>query len=79
MLDSIDKVSDLFQSWVTSFKPSPEKKSLAEYRASVCDGCSLRREHAIFKYPTCGDCGCPLSKKIFSPVPKSCPENLWMA
>jgi hypothetical protein len=29
------------------------------------------------KFWFCGACGCPLNKKVFSPVEKSCPKNKW--
>jgi hypothetical protein len=81
MSEIIDKASDIFQSWVTSFNPSEEEKSLAEYRAGVCNTCSMRKTHSILKYPICGarTCVCPLSKLIFSKKEGTCPMNLWMS
>ena len=73
------KVEEIVRSWIIYANPTPQQKSLAEYRASVCEGCIFRKEHLILKYPICGDCKCPLVAKIFSPIPKSCPKNLWMA
>lgn len=75
----MNKLTEIVKSWAISFNPTPGQKSLAEYRASVCDTCSFKKDHPILKYPICGDCKCPLSAKIFSPIPKSCPKNLWMA
>ncbi len=59
--------------------PTPEQKLIAEYRASVCDGCSSKSYTPAIDLHFCGECGCPLSKKIFSPKPgkEACPLAKW--
>ena len=56
------------QSWFDSYFGTNEQKLLAQERLKVCDTCPSREE--LFKNQNwsviCGECGCPLSKKIFS-------------
>jgi ribosomal protein L37E len=72
----MNKLNEIFQAWVAAANPSPEQKLLAEQRTSICDGCE-HKQYALKIY-TCGLCGCPLSKKVFSPNgAKACPGNKW--
>lgn len=70
---------DIFDSWVTSFKPNETQKKLANERLEVCLGCEFRNE--LIKNNTwsayCGKCSCPINKKIFSKLYNSCPLKLW--
>ena len=75
----MNKLSEIFQAWVSAANPTPEQKLLAEYRTSICDGCEHKTPNKTFDTYTCGLCGCPLSKKVFSPNgPKACPGNKWV-
>ena len=75
----MNKISEIFQAWVAAANPSPEQKSIAEYRSSVCDTCPKREYVKAIATFICGECGCPLNKKVFSPVegPKACPLAKW--
>lgn len=74
----MNKLSEIFQAWVAAANPSPAQKLLAEQRAIVCSGCEHRSFNETFNVNTCGLCGCPLSKKVFSPAgPEACPGNKW--
>ena len=67
------------QAWFDSYFGTNEQKLLAEERLKVCDTCPSKEE--LFKNQNwsviCGECGCPLSKKIFSKKIKECPLNKW--
>jgi hypothetical protein len=67
------------QSWFDSYFGTNEQKLLAQERLKVCDTCPSREE--LFKNKNwsviCGECGCPLSKKIFSKKIKECPLDKW--
>ena len=67
------------QSWFDSYFGTNEQKLLAQERLKVCDTCPSREE--LFKNQNwsviCGECGCPLSKKIFSKKIKECPLDKW--
>jgi hypothetical protein len=75
----MNKISEIFKSWVAEANPTPEQQALAEYRASVCDSCFKKEYVKAFNIFICGDCGCPLSKKVFSPKPgpEACPLAKW--
>lgn len=73
------KIVEIAKAWIAAANPTPEQKAVAEYRIKVCDKCPHKtyiKEIDIF---ACGLCGCPLSKKIFSPNPgqKACPDKRW--
>jgi hypothetical protein len=75
----VNKISEIFQAWVAAANPTPEQKLIAEYRSSVCDTCEKKKYIKEANVIICGQCGCPLSKKVFSPVegPKACPLAKW--
>ena len=74
----MNKLSEIFQAWVSAANPTPEQKLLAEQRTSVCDTCEHRSYNNTFNLDVCGLCGCVLSKKVFSPAgPNACPGTKW--
>ena len=86
----MNKILDIFDSWITSFNPSPEQKEKAEYRASVCETCQYKEElnNSLLNMLTendkllqkfkCGKCQCPLAKKIFTHFKEGCPDGRWL-
>lgn len=65
------------KAWFDSWFGGEEHKTLATKRLSICDSCPSRKE-IIQGFPTiCGECGCPLSKKIFSGQFNDCPLGKW--
>jgi hypothetical protein len=75
----LNKISEIFQAWVAAANPTPEQTLIAEYRSSVCDTCDKKTYVAAINSFICGECGCPLDKKVFSPNkgPKACPLAKW--
>jgi len=73
----LTKLVEIVKAWYTSIDPTEEQKEIAEYRASVCEGCPFNAYLDIAKLHYCSKCGCPLKKKIFSPVSTTCPEQKW--
>ena len=75
----MNKISEIFESWVTAANPSPEEQAIAQYRANVCDSCYEKTHVAALNIFVCDECGCPLSKKVFSPKPgkEACPLAKW--
>ena len=73
------KLAEIAKAWIAAANPTPEQKIIAEHRASVCDTCPSKAHQAIMDFYYCSECGCPLNKKIFSPVegPKACPLAKW--
>ena len=75
----MNKLSEIFQAWAAAANPSPAQKLLAEHRTTICDTCEHRDINKVFNVDVCGLCGCPLSKKVFSPKgPEACPGNKWV-
>lgn len=65
------------KSWMIARNPTEEQKMVAESRISVCNGCEHSQK--ILGAEICTLCGCPLSKKIFSPQgPSECPDGRWV-
>lgn len=73
------KIVEIAKSWITSVNPTDIEKSIAEYRIKVCAECPKQTYNKTFDVYICEACGCPLNKKIFSPLegPKACPEQKW--
>ncbi len=72
---------EIAKAWMISMNPTPEQESIANSRIEICNTCehkkSLQLPTGGYLY-TCGLCGCPLQKKIYSPKgPDACPGNKW--
>jgi hypothetical protein len=72
----MNKLIEITKAWIIASNPTPEQKETALYRSGVCDGCEQKQYVEHLAFFRCGGCGCPLSKKIYSPI-NSCPENKW--
>lgn len=70
---------EIFESWKTSFNPTETQEELAQKRLNVCLGCDFRKEllQGIKWSAYCGDCGCPINKKIFSKNFNTCTQKKW--
>jgi hypothetical protein len=70
----------IFTAWVTSLKPTDKQKELAEKRLEICNSCPSKIE--TFKDHEwsfrCGECGCPINRKIFTMENDACPLNKWL-
>jgi ribosomal protein L37E len=75
----IPDISEIVIAWHRAANPTPEQKEIAEYRASICDMCEFKQFKTLVRTHICGACGCPISKKIYSPIPGSeaCPKSKW--
>lgn len=69
-------VREIVTSWFNSFNGTDKQKELALKRLEVCNGCDEMKTNSI-NIIICGNCGCPINKKIFSPVYNSCPLKKW--
>jgi hypothetical protein len=75
----IPNIKEIMIAWHRAANPTPEQKEIAEYRVSVCDTCEFKEFKTLIRSYTCGACGCPISKKIYSPSPgpEACPKAKW--
>lgn len=72
----MNKISEIFRSWVIAERPSKEQAELAQKRLAICKGCDSMVESVVFKFK-CNECGCPIGKKIFTPKMGSCDLHKW--
>ena len=70
------KFVEIAKAWLAAANPTPEQQALADDRISICNKCPHRMYTKQFDVHYCGQCGCPLNKKIFSPI-NSCPDGRW--
>lgn len=70
---------EILTSWITSFNANESQKKLAKERSSICETCPSKQEIIKNEKWTwiCGECGCPISKKVFSPKVNACPLGKW--
>jgi len=69
----------IIEAWIIAGHPTPGQKELAEKRGKICDECPskqvLTEKIKIGTY--CGECGCPIGKKIFTNEFNPCPLEKW--
>jgi hypothetical protein len=63
------------KAWFTAANPTPKQRELAEKRLDICNSCDKKK--SVASVVVCGECGCPISKKIFTMEDDSCPLNKW--
>ena len=75
----IPNLLEIAVAWKRAANPTPEQQQVAEHRLSICDVCEHKDFRKLTRTFVCGACGCPLSKKVYSPKPgpQACPEAKW--
>jgi hypothetical protein len=70
---------EIFKAWKASINPTPKQEEHAQKRLDICLGCDFRKEvlKGVKWSAYCGDCGCPINKKIFSSIFSACTQNKW--
>ena len=73
------KLVEIAKAWIAAANPTPKQQKIANSRILTCDVCPHKKYNKSFDMFTCGLCGCPLDKKIFSPLPgeQACPDKRW--
>jgi ribosomal protein L37E len=76
------KIPDLLEiavAWKRAANPTEEQQTIAESRITICNGCEHKEFRPIIRAFVCDACGCPLSKKVYSPKPgvEACPKSKW--
>lgn len=67
-------IVEILKSWAIAYDPSEEQSQLAAKRIEICNLCDAKKTEPVIY---CGDCGCPLSKKVFTPYMNRCPRGKW--
>jgi len=75
----LDKFKEIISAWVIAKNPTTEQKTLAENRYNICDTCPSKKTitSKLKIGIACGECGCPITKKIFTPEFNACPLKKW--
>ena len=75
----ISKISQIVEAWAISYNPTDKQKELANKRLEICAGCPFMKQVlGNDKMPfACDQCGCPISKKIFTNSADACPMHNW--
>jgi hypothetical protein len=70
---------EIINAWIVSFNPTEDQKLQADERLSICLGCEKYSEIIEKKKwsAVCGECGCPIEKKIYSDRFDPCPLDKW--
>jgi len=75
-------MADLFtiiKTWAIAKNPTKRQISLANLRANICETCPSKKK--IIKELklgiVCGECGCPVVKKVFTDMFNACPLGKW--
>jgi len=72
----MNKFTEIVTAWAVSMNPTGEQLELANKRYEICKECPSLRKKMGIEY--CGECGCPIQKKIFTQRPNdTCPLNKW--
>ncbi len=77
---NIMNAGEIVKAWITSFNPSTDEKNMALARKKVCDECPSNKEVLKKRGWTsiCKECGCPISKKIYTKSYNPCPLEKWL-
>lgn len=74
----IPDIKEIAIAWKRAANPTEEQQAVAEQRLSICDACEHKDFRKLTRTFICGACGCPLSKKVYSPKgPEACPKAKW--
>ena len=72
-------IGEIIDAWVISNNPSETQLNKSIERGNICNMCPSKK--VITKHiqlaTICGECGCPISKKIFSLDYNPCPLKKW--
>ena len=72
-------IREIFKAWAIAKNPTDKQRDLAEKRMEICRTCPSKVQtikNKEWSY-VCGECGCPLSKKIFTDMDDACPLSKW--
>jgi hypothetical protein len=72
----MNKIEEIFKAWGIMFNPSDAQSELAAARMEICDVCDSKKTTPIIH---CGECGCALKAKVYSPKIGACPRGKWIA
>lgn len=73
-------LKEIAKSWLIAARPTSLQKEIAQKRYNTCLQCEYYNPSRVLTHDEhCSDCGCPLSKKIFSPKYNACDQGYWQS
>lgn len=72
-------IKEIIDAWVISNNPNENQLNKSIERGNICEICPSKKViiKSIRLATICGECGCPISKKIFSLDYNPCPLKKW--
>jgi len=70
----MNKIEEIFKAWKITFNPNDAQSELAGERMKICNECEFKKTLPVLH---CGQCGCALKAKVFSPKIGACPKGKW--
>lgn len=68
-------IKEIIEAWKIAHNPTEVQEKLAELRGNICNECPSKKTTLGVTY--CDDCGCVISKKIFTNSFNPCPLSKW--
>lgn len=70
---------EIIKAWITSFNPTKTEEDMALSRKRICEQCPSNKQILKKRGWTsiCKECGCPISKKIYTKTYNPCPLGKW--
>jgi hypothetical protein len=70
---------EIIKAWIIAGNPTPAQQTLAEARGKICDECPSKKviTDKLKIGIVCGECGCPIAKKIFTDEFNPCDLKKW--
>ena len=68
-------LSEIIEAWIIANNPNENQIKLSKCRSNICDSCPKIKSK--FGIVICGECGCPIGKKIFTNRFNPCPLHKW--
>ena len=71
----MNKIEEIFKAWGIMLNPNDAQAELAVARMEICEQCDSKKTTPIIH---CGECGCALKAKVYSPKIGACPRGKWV-
>lgn len=75
----MESLFTIIEAWRIANNPTEKQIELSKLRAEICEVCPSKKilNKKISLFIVCGECGCPLKKKIFTNDYDACPLGKW--
>jgi hypothetical protein len=72
-------IREIIDAWRVSYNPTQNQLNKSIERGNICEVCPSKKviTKKLKIATVCGECGCPISKKIFSLEFNPCPLMKW--